>query len=923
VKRATKIIGAVLLTAFVTVSVVGVFPAPQKAEAAGVGFAACLAAKIADALGAALKAVPASILSVNTSDIINTEGTAEAAGGQNWVMCFLKGLAVTIARTLLHTFTQSIVNWINRGFEGEPSFVTDVGGFFTDVADQAFGEVIGLISPLLCSPFRFDIKASLGLQASLSGTEQIRCRLSDVFANVDGGFQQFVSGSFSSGGGWNSWINISGTPQNNPYGAHLNTQSYVGARIVTATGKEIKLLEFGDGFKSWRPCKVPGDPIVVKDRDGKPKENKDGTQKTRKGPCKEYGEIRTPGSVIASSANASLNSTLEELQVADDIDAVVGALINQLMIKAVTGVGGLLGASKSDSTSGGASATGSLATDPLKVRASAEMRPPAGIDCTQRYYPSVVVTLNGIRPNDSENIVYTDQFVEVPLLNSRGEEEKDADGNVIKRKVVAVVDGQTLTVPAKDVYGKELLKEDWKFGAGQTWEEYFEIVRIGCQNETIRILDSETDIARSESGTNVTAPNAPKVTTPAKTNQTVKGNIAQNKLVTQISVYQEKWREYGPQNLTDGNIFGDATYGTAFTKSHSEQKWFVIDLESYGASQYSFGTNGSDLTNTEISEIKIYGPTGDFGNWGRGAYSSKHPMTVYITKEDPLVVDVRSLTNPAYKGYIYLQSTDSNHSVMHQVNYDEVRGDVSNDRVISSIKPLNPVKGGFVTVLSPPVTKVGRDWYYHHFGLTEVEVFGTQTRIDPNNPDASVTPPEQEFQVQLNPSSINLSRARAGDSIGSNASLNLTATKVGPGISLRIKMYEKDGGVSNSADKLADATPYKDAPTPLYTYFQNLSVSVTQDGVASTTILVYPARTPTLCASRDPCMNASLPTPKTNTYTFDENRILPVNKVVPVTIRGQYKSSLAQNTFRFVIEAVDNKGTVLSTGEMIAKTQAP
>ncbi|MDO8564548.1 MAG: hypothetical protein Q7R88_00985, partial [bacterium] len=370
-KRATKAVGSFLLTAFIGVSVFGVFTAPEPKEAeALVSLGACIAAKVSAIATASPGIVSQAVTAIMVTNPAETIETAKGPAGTDWVQCFLRGLAITIGKTLLHTMTHSIVNWINRGFEGEPSFVTDLGGFMTDVADQTFGAAIDEISPLLCAPFQLDLRLALGIQAGLSGRDEIRCRLTDVLANIQGSYQQFVGGDFSAGG-WNSFINIAGVPQNNAYGAYFASQNYIGARIVSATGREAKLLDFGDGFKSWRPCKVPGPMVQATDKNGHQiMQDDEVTPVMRKGPCREYGEIKTPGSVIVEQANASLRTTLEELNVAQDIDAVVGALINQLLVQVMTGVGGLAGVSRTDATSGRGRAVDSLGTDPSKVLAS-------------------------------------------------------------------------------------------------------------------------------------------------------------------------------------------------------------------------------------------------------------------------------------------------------------------------------------------------------------------------------------------------------------------------------------------------------------------------------------------------------------------------------------------------------------------------
>ena len=48
----------------------------------------------------------------------------------------LDPLAVRIARTILKRMTASIVQWINSGYQGSPSYLTNPNKFFADIAKE-------------------------------------------------------------------------------------------------------------------------------------------------------------------------------------------------------------------------------------------------------------------------------------------------------------------------------------------------------------------------------------------------------------------------------------------------------------------------------------------------------------------------------------------------------------------------------------------------------------------------------------------------------------------------------------------------------------------------------------------------------------------------------------------------------------------
>lgn len=756
-KKTAHIVGLVLLTAFVGVSVFGVFT-PPKAEAV-VSMGACLAARLAEGGTAAGKVALGALAFVGVAAPLNAEVDAEAGAGTSLVQCFLRGFAVIIGRTLLHTFTQSIVNWINRGFEGEPSFVTDLGGFFTDVADQTFGQAIEQVAPLLCEPFRFDLRLALGLQASLNTEQTIRCRLSDVVGNLEGSYQGFVGGDFRQGG-WSRFINVTGVPQNNPYGAYLATQNYIGARIVTASGREQKLLDFGKGFKSWRPCKVKGDPYSAVDKKGAPI-MKDGQPLVRTGPCKEYGEIRTPGSVIVDQANESLKTTLDELEVAQDIDAVVGALINQLLVKTMTGIGGLLGASRSHATDGGRSSADSLATDPNKILNQVDVKPPEGIDCKQRYYPAVEATYTGLRPIDAQNQVYT--------------AKTDDKGRIVRSQ------GYILTVPAKyrDAQGKEkpLLKTT------ATWDDYFEQIKDGCANKVQTLLDKEQGKVESQIG------GGAKVSLSGGVgSQPQEGNLSTGKFATQSSD-QSQWivgktvrdiPEPYAYTAVDGNKSGGTEfYGTfAFTQAGKSSEWWRVDLETERNSKKQ------EWTVNEIREITVYRPA---GGWESSSY-------INTLKDGGFAVSILDeIERPVWTSPVFTR--------------------VGSAFVVPNLPPR--IKGRYVKI-----TQAGGGEM--PLAIAEVEIIGTQVRLDTNTP-----PPELQFSLSVDPETQTLSAPYTGDSFTAKG-ISLLPSKAAEGISLRLTFFEKCP--DNTQTPECPTGAYKKTPTPFPSFFNAVVPSVTQEG---------------------------------------------------------------------------------------------
>jgi len=234
----------------------------------------------------------------------------------------LDGIFNGLAKMILKSMTQSILTWINSGFQGKPAFVTDLKQFMIDRADQVVGDFIYNDPALnfLCSPFQLDVKIALATAYQESQHEgfgsEAQCTLSSVSDNVEG----FLSGSFSEGG-WASWFEATQNPVNTPTGAYLAAEGEMYARIADDEGNTVNELEWGQGFLSFKVCseaqKASGDVNNC--------------------------SITTPGAVIADGINKALGAGQDALIEADEIDEIIGAFFAQLAKQAITGIYGLLG----------------------------------------------------------------------------------------------------------------------------------------------------------------------------------------------------------------------------------------------------------------------------------------------------------------------------------------------------------------------------------------------------------------------------------------------------------------------------------------------------------------------------------------------------------------------------------------------------
>jgi len=333
----------------------------------------------------------------------------------------LDRVATLAAKQILHQITASVVNWINSGFEGSPLFLTNPGAFFLDVADQVTGAFLATNGPLssLCSPFAIDIRLSLALSQTSMVNQRYTCTLGKIIEAQKGGpdiivngqivrssQKGFLAGDFNQGG-WPAFIALTTEQQNNPYSAFLKADADLRAQIINKQNVIRADINLGQGFMSWSDCKdistEEGSTMIDVDPSVRKKTSKDG--KPRYQTC----EVKTPGSVISGTLQKNLNVPVTELELADDINAIVNALVTQMMKKMI---GGGLG-SLSGNSGGGSSYTQQIIEDSY-----------SGLETQQ--------TLEGLQDSIANAIIQVEDYLY--LYTKATKDLEDAQSNLISAK---------------------------------------------------------------------------------------------------------------------------------------------------------------------------------------------------------------------------------------------------------------------------------------------------------------------------------------------------------------------------------------------------------------------------------------------------------------------------------------------------------
>ncbi len=235
-------------------------------------------------------------VSVPVGDIVNLASHTTSAVQNTWISLkegALDQIVFQIGQQFLRMMIQDVSKWAAGGFQGSPGFVGNPSGFFRGVADEIGGAFIEEVAPFLCEPFSLNIQMALDFEinANVNIQERVGCTITDVVGNLEG----FMSGNFIQGGGWDNWFSISQNEQNNPVGAYLTARGAMAERIGDEEEMNVMELSWGSGFFSQVN--------------------------------EETGEIITPGTTINNQLNQALGSPMRQLELADEFNELIGAVM--------------------------------------------------------------------------------------------------------------------------------------------------------------------------------------------------------------------------------------------------------------------------------------------------------------------------------------------------------------------------------------------------------------------------------------------------------------------------------------------------------------------------------------------------------------------------------------------------------------------
>lgn len=241
--------------------------------------------------------------------------------------CVLDGIVASNREAAIAFMVKSTLGWANSNAEGEKAFVTNQKTrreqLSKGVVDQ-FTE--GDRTEGIFEPYRDDIRQTLA-----RGHAKFTENPEDVYKSTIPDDKKDDVVNFLKGRGAFSWDTFLLTiqPQNNPVGALSLSLRQMLIDIDEKITDDTREIDWGDGYKPHKNCRqIPAG----------------------NGTYEEYCEIVTPGTTIKNIINHVALTGQRQTENADEIDELMGSLMNNIHTQILTSAGGLSGISQPDSS---------------------------------------------------------------------------------------------------------------------------------------------------------------------------------------------------------------------------------------------------------------------------------------------------------------------------------------------------------------------------------------------------------------------------------------------------------------------------------------------------------------------------------------------------------------------------------------------
>ena len=292
----------------------------------------------------------------------------EITTAKDLIMVILAQVIMTFEKALLQKLTQSTVNWINSGFNGNPLYVQNPGSFFKDIAKFEVKNLVNLFGyNSLKYPFgqAFSLNIINSYKAQLADNAQYS--LSKVI-NDPTLLNNYRNNFYT--GGWNGFLINTQYPQNNYLGFQMLAIQQAARQLQgttqTAAQKVQTTLQQGMGFLSPQTC--PSNPdynnganefdqpqfdetafntkwdtenprapfldqedIALREVKYEADYNTAWTAWSQKSYCPDGLVATTPGAVVANQITSAMGSTFRQSELGAALGNSIGSILDTLV----------------------------------------------------------------------------------------------------------------------------------------------------------------------------------------------------------------------------------------------------------------------------------------------------------------------------------------------------------------------------------------------------------------------------------------------------------------------------------------------------------------------------------------------------------------------------------------------------------------
>lgn len=288
----------------------------------------------------------------------------------------MDSIAFALAKTLLAKMTDSIINWINSGFDGNPFYIGDTGSFFKNVIRDELQ--LALDDLKNTQTIYFDIIRQEAIyKARLTLGDRLGYTLDSAIVTGLCGYAQYENYEFCSQQltpesrselaraftrgyipfQWSTWDSLTQNCGNNIFCANTSALNYQLAQRQERLQQLNNDLNRSGGFLNQEVCADPG---FERDRNtwdaeaasyttppdddfvGPPEPpesalaNEIASGAFRPRPVCQEWIIKTPGRTIADKLTSNLGTTERQLELADELNESIAAIFDALISKLIS-----------------------------------------------------------------------------------------------------------------------------------------------------------------------------------------------------------------------------------------------------------------------------------------------------------------------------------------------------------------------------------------------------------------------------------------------------------------------------------------------------------------------------------------------------------------------------------------------------------